>query len=501
MTDRATIHQMEDSQQNIQRLMPKMVGQKEIFMENKQTFITAVQNGDIDAVKHLLATNKTLVAQIDAPWFSFDAPAIVFAAASGNRELIKVLLGAGANIDVKSSWWAGGTSALQHTAGSMLSYDSELAEYFIKRGATIDAYTAAGLDMADTLEAMIRGNPDVVNAPGCDGMSPLHFAATPRIAERLLAHGANINLRDRDHYGTPAQWTMRRRPEVCRYLLEQGAEADIVLYCAMGDVERAKVEFQKNPELLNLRINMKFPKGYVIPTVESPNLDSKQADEVPGGHVYAYQVGPIIPLIEMALNFKQDAIVDLLIDSGYEINFRDWYVLVGQGPKRFDTLVKGFLAKGRDINTLQKHRHGLWTPLHWLAQRGLTEGIACLLANGADPNVKDDKGRTPMHIIAQKGVGKNQVQLLIEHGGDINSLDAHGKTPRNYAQKAKKNPLKISSQNTQIRRRKVFNFDRIFCNTCPFFIVYINKKCFPKIRFLRGRKLGHKAQEIACDVA
>ena len=103
----------------------------------------------------------------------------MFAAASGNRELIEVLLDAGANIDVKSSWWAGGTSALQHAAGSMLSYNSELAEYLIKRGATIDAYTAAGLDMADTLEAMIRENPDVVNAPGCDGMSPLHFAATP----------------------------------------------------------------------------------------------------------------------------------------------------------------------------------------------------------------------------------------------------------------------------------------------------------------------------------
>ena len=108
-------------------------------MENKQTFITTVQDGDIDAVKHLLATNETLVPQIDAPWFSFDAPVIVFAAVSGNRELIEVLLDAGANIDVKSNWWAGGTSALQHAAGSMLSYNGELAEYLIEQGATIDA--------------------------------------------------------------------------------------------------------------------------------------------------------------------------------------------------------------------------------------------------------------------------------------------------------------------------------------------------------------------------
>ncbi|RKU33251.1 hypothetical protein C6499_01860 [Candidatus Poribacteria bacterium] len=396
-------------------------------------YIEAVNKGDANRVKSLLAANEALLAFIDAPWFAFDAPAVVFAASIANRPLVEVLLDAGADIDAKSSWWAGGTSALQHAAGSMLGYDREFAEYLIERGATIDAHAAAGLDMVGALEALIRENPDVVNASGCDGMSPLHFAATPRIAELLLAHGADINLRDRDHYGTPAQWTMRRRPEVCRYLLEQGAEADVILYCAMGDVERAKAEFEKNPELLNLRINVKSPKGYVI-----PNLDSQQASEVPGGHVYAYQVGPTMPLLEIALQSGQPAIVDLLIDAGYEINLRDWYVLVGQGPKRFDTLVKGFLAKGWDINARQKHRRGMWTPLHWVAQRGLTNGVVCLLANGADPNVTDDKGQTPLHFIAQKGVGKNQAELLIEHGADLNACDEVGQTPLDYAKKAKR---------------------------------------------------------------
>ena len=396
-------------------------------------YIKAVNNGDAARVKTVLADNGELIEFIDEPWFAFDAPAIVFAAASGNRELIQVLLDANASIDAKSSWWAGGTSALQHAAGSMLSYNRELAEYLIERGATIDAHSAAGLDMSDTLARLICENPEVVNAPGSDGMSPLHFAATPRIAKLLLAHGADINLRDRDHYGTPAQWTLRRRPEVCRYLLEQGAEADVVLYCAMGDVERAKAEFEKNPALLKLRINVKSAKGYVIPTVEVP-----QIQEVPGGHVYAYQVGPTMPLLEIALQSKQPAIVDLLIDSGYEINLRDWYVLVGQGPKRFDEWVKTFLAKGLDINAPQKHRRGMWTPLHWVAQRGLTNGVACLLANGADPNVTDDKGQTPLHFIAQKGVGKNQAKLLIEHGADPNARDDTGQTPLDYAKKAKR---------------------------------------------------------------
>lgn len=396
-------------------------------------YIEAVNQGDASRVKSLLADSAKRIEYIDAPWFAFDAPAVVFAASIVNRPLVEVLLDAGADIDAKSSWWAGGTSALQHAAGSMLGYNTELAEYLIERGATVDGHSAAGLDMYDTLAALIRENPDVVNAPGCDGMSPLHFAATPRIVELLLAHGADINLRDRDHCGTPAQWTMRRRPEVCRYLLDQGAEADVVLYCVMSDVERAKAEIEKNPELLNLRINVKSPKGYVI-----PNLDSQQTGEVPGGHVYAYQVGPTMPLLEIALQSKQMTIVDLLIDAGYEINLRDWYVLVGQGPKWFDAFVKGLLAKGWDINARQKHRRGMWTPLHWVAQRGLTNGVACLLANGADPNVTDDKGQTPLHFIAQKGVGKNQAKLLIEHGADLNARDDTGQTPLDYAKKAKR---------------------------------------------------------------
>lgn len=401
-------------------------------------YIEAVNKGDVNRVKTLLADNEELLDFIDEPWFVFDSPAVVFAASMVNLPLVEVLLDAGADINAKSSWWAGETTALQHASGAMLGYNRELAEYLIKRGATIDAHAAAGLDMFETLEALIREDPKVVNALGCDSMSPLHFAATPRIAELLLKHGADINLRDRDHWGTAAQWTMRRRPEVCKYLLDQGAEGDVVLYCAMGYVEKARVEFQKNPELLKLRINMRAPEGYIIPSSESSKVKDDQTEVVPGGHVYVYQVGPTMPLLEIALQSKQPAIVDLLIDMGYEINLRDWYVLVGQGPKRFDALVKGFLAKGRDINALQEHRRGMWTPLHWLAQRGLTDGIACLLSNGADPNVTDDKGQTPLHFIAQKGVGKNQVELLIKHGAELNTRDDAGHTPLDYAKKAKR---------------------------------------------------------------
>ena len=42
-------------------------------MTNKQAFITAVESEDTGTVKELLASDQTLAAHIDAPWFSFDA--------------------------------------------------------------------------------------------------------------------------------------------------------------------------------------------------------------------------------------------------------------------------------------------------------------------------------------------------------------------------------------------------------------------------------------------
>ena len=46
-----------------------------------------------------------------------------------------------------------------------------------------------------------------------------------------------------------------------------------------------------------------------------------------------------------------------------------------------------------------------------------------------------------MHIIASKGIGKNQVNLLIEHGADMNVRDDMGRTPRDYAEEASRDAV------------------------------------------------------------
>ena len=55
-----------------------------------------------------------------------------------------------------------------------------------------------------------------------------------------------------------------------------------------------------------------------------------------------------------------------------------------------------------------------------------------MLKEGADPNVRDEEGRTPLHH-AVKDNRLDIVKLLVESGADVNAPDNYGLTPLHYA--------------------------------------------------------------------
>lgn len=62
-----------------------------------------------------------------------------------------------------------------------------------------------------------------------------------------------------------------------------------------------------------------------------------------------------------------------------------------------------------------------------------TDVVGLLLQNGAEPNLKDGLGNTPLHLAAcTNHVGV--VTLLLRAGTDVNELDNHGRTPMQLAQ-------------------------------------------------------------------
>ena len=103
---------------------------------------------DAMSFRDVLARHPELKARINDPVESFDSPLITHVR---SREMLDVLLDAGADINAKSRWWAGGFGLLHGC-------DQELAAYAIQRGAVVDVHAAARLGMIDKLRELITSS-------------------------------------------------------------------------------------------------------------------------------------------------------------------------------------------------------------------------------------------------------------------------------------------------------------------------------------------------------
>src|SRR5438034_6586693 len=133
-----------------------------------ELFKNAFTEDDSVLFAKLLEEHPEMKARIDEPVAAFDAPVITRVR---SREMLDVLLVAGADINARSRWWAGGFGLLDYA-------DAELAAYAISRGAVVDAHAAARLGMLDKLRQLVAASPPLIHARGGDGQTPLHFAST-----------------------------------------------------------------------------------------------------------------------------------------------------------------------------------------------------------------------------------------------------------------------------------------------------------------------------------
>ena len=88
--------------------------------------------------------------------------------------------------------------------------------------------------------------------------------------------------------------------------------------------------------------------------------------------------------------------------------------------------VKRYIAEGADVNAPDESLS--ISPLAWSASYGQTEAARLLIQNGADVNIKDDKGSTPLHgaaVFGRAGVAR----LLVENGADLQVRNGDGGTP------------------------------------------------------------------------
>ena len=88
------------------------------------------------------------------------------------------------------------------------------------------------------------------------------------------------------------------------------------------------------------------------------------------------------------------------------------------------------------------------SPLHDAAYRNDVKRLRRLLRQGAvDPNLPDQRGKTPLHHLCLSGYGYDEdekkrsavcLELLLAAGADVNAQDNHGNVPRRRAAKLSK---------------------------------------------------------------
>ena len=336
-----------------------------------ELFKQAFANHDADLFRRLLDRHPNLKARINEPVAAFDAPVITRVR---TREMLEVLLDAGADLNARSQWWAGGFGLLDGAS-------PELAAYAIERGAMVGVHAAARLGLTGKLHELIEADPGLVNARGGDGQTPLHFASTIEVARYLLDRGADIDARDVDHESTPAQYMVRERQEVLRFLIQRGCRTDVLMASALGDAERVRKHLDADPECVRVRVNCEH----------FPMINPRA-----GGTIYQWTLGWHVSAHEVARQFGHEDILRLLMDrSPADVK------LIAAGWLDDESEVRSLLAENRDLaaGLSEADRR----QVAHAARNNNSAAVRRMLAAGLPVSALGQHGATPLHWAAFHG--------------------------------------------------------------------------------------------------
>ena len=371
-----------------------------------ESLASAVKHDDVDAAGDVLNAHPELRGRLNdpAPTLPFDSVLINAAVQQQNLAMIDLLLGSGADINARSGWWAGGFGVLD-------TCEPDFAPRLIERGAMVDAHSAARLGMFDVLRQLVMTNPDVVRSRGGDGQTPLHFAKTVDIAHFLLEHGADIDVRDIDHESTPAQYMVRDRQEVARFLVEQGCRTDILMAAALGDFNLVRAHLETDPAAISTRVSeLYFPR-------ENPRS---------GGTIYIWTLGGNKTAHLIAREFGHEEIFRFLMD---------------RSPPELLLVQACELGDEATFNAMLAAHPNLVESLSDEDLRKLPEAVVSnnlaavrlMLAAGWPVTARGDENGTPLHTAAWLG-NADMVREILRYNPPVNIRgDRYDMTPLGWA--------------------------------------------------------------------
>jgi len=319
-----------------------ITGQTALFM--------ATLKDRVDVVKFLIRKGAQVNVQN-----RYGVSPLLLCAESGNFELVKALVDAGADVNIspkgqlaEENLLAGQTPLL----GAAKKGHLEICEYLIKNGCDVNAATMTG------------------TTPLCTAVEEGHLP----VVKLLIENGADVNqsptgLVARDvhiEHQTPLLIAcIKNHEDIVRCLIEAGA--DVNTTSERGSSPFLAICQHNNADLARLLIQ--HGARYDIEVT----------------NVYAAKINGLIVAAESG-SFD---ILKLLVEAGLNVNYKI------EGPEE---------TAGR-------------TPLFCASAKGFRDIVEYLIKKGADVNATEKTGLSCLHIAAAMGHA-DIVQLLCEHGAD-----------------------------------------------------------------------------------
>ncbi len=277
----------------------------------------------------------------------------------------------------------------------------------------VQLFEAIKQDNIDKVFDLIAAGADV-NAKNENEETPLHFAKEPQIVRRLIEANADVNAADKGGY-RPIHSAFEA--EVAQLLLEAGADVNATTtVCQYTPLHRVT-----NPDVLKLMIDA-------------------------GANVNAQDVHGNTPLH----NVRHLKGMQHLVEAGADVNLKDEYGRIPLHNKMDEEGITYLVKQGADVNATDNSGQ---TPLHALlrkdcldldtvsfrhitashvqsfvltnSQHNYSPAVRALVENGADVNVVDKNGNTPMHYVSDG----QTATFLMNVGADPYIMNKNGETP------------------------------------------------------------------------
>ncbi|MGA2541649.1 MAG: ankyrin repeat domain-containing protein [Verrucomicrobiota bacterium] len=407
----------------------------------------SVLNGNIAAAELLLANG----ANVNGISSRGETP-LSMAAKTGNKAMIELLLAKGADVNAGMPLYNAVVKGFKTAAEVLIAHK---ADPNMRRSDGSTALQAAAGSGFGAVAELLIANGAEVNAASTYGNTPLSMAVLynhPELVQLLLASKAEVNLTD--SAGETPLFMARQddQTNVARLLLEAKAEVNHHNKSGYTPLHRAVINDQI--ELVRLFLSNKADVNAATDVGITPllfavarsDVDSNGGNSPSPGRMPGSPVSPRMPG-SGGLGSAATNLIKILLDNGADTQVHTKEGSGSWGPifpgihaldlamqfGRTDEM-KLLLASHADPNARHATSQYSGTPLLWgvvYNYDNIEEEIKILLDHGAEPDLADQEGMTPLSHAVRRGQ-LTLVQELLDHHADPNKPDDRGLPPLAY---------------------------------------------------------------------